>query len=107
MIEVIYYRGQDRVTIRGHAHSGELGRDLICAGCSALVLTLAANVRHLEEQGHVRNTVVRIQSGDAEISCTPRSGCRHTVRLIFQSLCAGFELLANQYKDFICYEVHG
>ena len=49
MIEVIYYREKNRVSISGHAFSGEAGHDLVCAGVSALAYTLAANVGNMEE----------------------------------------------------------
>ena len=44
MILVTYYRSYNRLTVEGHAHSGEPGKDLVCASASILAYTLAANV---------------------------------------------------------------
>ena len=69
MIRVIYYRSYNRLTIEGHAHSGEPGQDLVCAACSALAYTIAANVGRLESQGQVQDVIVQLEPGNAEISC--------------------------------------
>ena len=31
MIHAVYYKKYHRVTVKGHAHSAEKGRDLVCA----------------------------------------------------------------------------
>ncbi len=53
MIKVIYYREYNRLTVEGHAGSGPEGHDLVCASASALALTLAGNVAHMEAIGAV------------------------------------------------------
>ena len=106
MIQVIYYRNYNRVTIQGHAHSGEPGHDLVCAGASTLAYTLAANVGNMERNGLVREVVVRLEPGDAEISCRPRSS-KALVSRLFESVCVGFELLAMENPQYISYEIHG
>lgn len=107
MIKVTYYRRYNRLTIEGHARSGEPGHDLVCAGASTLAYTLAANVANLEAQGHARNVIVRLKPGDAEISCTVRSGAMAIAARIYEAVCVGFEILAKDYPEFISYEIHG
>ena len=107
MIKATYYRRYNRLTIEGHARSGEPGHDLVCAGASTLAYTLAANVANLEAQGHARNVIVRLEPGDAEISCTVRSGAMAIVARIYEAVCVGFEILAKDYPEFISYEIHG
>lgn len=107
MIRVVYHRIYHRVTIEGHAESGEFGRDLICASCSILARTLDENVQGLEKAGIVRVMTAELQSGKAEIMCNPVSRFRSTVTMIFDSICAGFALLARDFPDFISYEVQG
>ena len=106
MIHVTYYRTYSRVTIEGHAHSGEAGHDLVCAGVSALAYTLAANVGNLEANGHVRDVRVSMEPGKAEISCRPRSGTKAVTQRIFEAICVGFEIMARDYGKYICYEIH-
>ena len=43
MIDVTYDRKRLILKVKGHAHSGEAGHDLVCAAASILVYTLAAN----------------------------------------------------------------
>lgn len=105
MIEVIYWKKYCRVKITGHAHSGEPGKDLICAGASTLAVTLATNVRYMAEMGYVMNPIVDLESGDAMIQCTPRCNYRKSVEQVFNSVCVGFDALANQYPEHIRYEV--
>ena len=107
MIQVIYYRNYNRLTIKGHAHSGEPGHDLVCAGVSTLAYTLAANVANMEALDHARNVNVKLEPGDAQISCTVRSGARAIVVRIYEAICVGFEILARDYPQYISYEIHG
>ena len=107
MIEVIYYREHNRLTVKGHAQSNEYGKDLVCAGVSALALTMAANVGNMASKDYVTAYTTRLEPGDAEISCNPRTRYRESVRQVFMSVCVGFEILADQYPDYISYSVRG
>ena len=105
MIQVIYYRGYNRVTVTGHAHSAEPGHDLVCASASMLAYTLAANVANMADAGQVRQPIIKNNEGDTEISCNPRHNLKNTVTLVFDSICIGFELLAHDYPEYISYEI--
>ena len=106
MIKAIYYRQYHRLTIEGHAHSGEPGKDLVCAGASTLAYTLAANVANLYDNGFVRDVIMKLEPGDTEIACKARSS-KVMVGRIFESVCVGFEILAKNYPQYISYEIHG
>ena len=107
MIQVTYHRRYNRVTVTGHAGSGPEGHDLVCSAVSALALTLAGNVQHLQARGIVRDVVTDLTEGKAEIQCTAVSRYRATVEIICQTVCLGFELLATKYPENISYEVMG
>lgn len=107
MIEVIYYQEHNRLTVTGHANSDEYGHDLICAACSALALTLAANVEYLTQGGYATEPVTVLQEGNGEISCRAKRRYRYSVRQTFMSVCIGFEVLERQYPDYISYQVQG
>lgn len=107
MIQVTYHRQHHRLTVVGHAHSGESGHDLVCASVSALVLTLAANVASLVTQGSAGKHNVHVQEGDAEIGCVPTHKMKAVVTLIFDTVCTGFELLQTLYPENISYQVLG
>lgn len=105
MIHVIYHRSYNRVTIQGHANSGDFGHDLVCAGVSALSLTLAANVGNLRDCRMVRQPIVELKPGDAVIEGKPIPRHKATAELVFQTVCVGFEVLASKYPQYISYEI--
>mgnify|MGYP003291862747 CR=1 FL=1 len=105
MIQAIYYRKYNRLTVTGHAGLAEHGHDLVCASASMLAYTLAANVANMANNRQVREPIVRMDEGDTEISCNPRHNLKSSVTLVFDSVCVGFELLARDYPDFVKYEI--
>ena len=105
MVEVTYHRKYNRLTAKGHAYSGEEGHDLICASVSALMLTMAANVHALSRQRSVRDPSLHLAKGDAEVGCKPIRKMGKIVTLMFDTVCAGFQLLADQYPEYISYKV--
>ena len=107
MIEVTYYREHNRLTVTGHARSDEYGKDLICASASILALTLGANVGHMADSGCVTEPIVKIEEGNAEISCVPKARYKASVKQTFMSVCVGFEILASKWPDYISYCVRG
>ena len=107
MIQVIYYRQYNRVTVEGHAGSGPEGHDLVCSAVSALALTLAGNVSHMEAQEAAHGVTINLKEGNAEIQCTPYRKYKDSVAQIYRAICVGFELLATKYPKNISYEVRG
>lgn len=105
MIQATYYRKYHRITIEGHAHSGEPGHDLVCAAVSALAYTMAGNVANMAMNKQVREPVINLDAGKAEVSCSPVSRLKATVTLVFDTVCVGFEMLASNYPDYITYEI--
>lgn len=107
MIEVTYYRDLNRLTIRGHAKSDEYGRDLICAACSTLALTMSANVAYMNAADCIEDPVTILEEGNAEISCKAKEQFQDSVKQVFMSVCVGFEILATEYPNYISYRVCG
>lgn len=107
MIQVTYHRKYHKLTIEGHAHSGEAGHDLVCASASILAYTLAASVANMSAAKQIREPVIRLDPGDAEISCKTIRRFEAPVTLIFDTICGGYELLARDYPENIHYEVRG
>ena len=105
MIQAVYYRKYNRLTMEGHARSGEPGHDLVCASASILAYTLAANVGNMADNGQVRAPVMALNPGSAEVSCNPINRYKATVTLAFDAVCTGFELLAHSYPENISYEI--
>ena len=107
MITVVYHRDRNRVSVEGHAQSGEVGHDLVCASASILCYTLASFVENMESSKQVRYPTLELKEGDALISCDPPNRYKGSVTLVYDSICAGFELLARDYPENISYEIRG
>ena len=107
MIEAVYNRKYNRLTVKGHAYSGEPGHDLVCSAASMLAYTLAVNVAGLSDKGQATEPMIKLEPGDTEIACRPRARSKSTVALVFNSVCVGFEILAHDYPENISYEVRG
>lgn len=87
--------------------SDEAGKDLVCASASILAHTLAENVANMAVNEQVRQPVLKMESGKCEIGCQASHKYRAVVTLVFDTVCAGFELLAVQYPAYIHYEIRG
>ena len=107
MIRIVYHRKYHRLTVDGHAQSGEPGHDLVCAAVSALAYTLGASIVNMDATGQVRDAVTRFESGHAELTCRAPHRLQATVTLVFDTVCVGFELLAGKYPQNVAYEIFG
>lgn len=105
MIRAVYHREQNKIVIEGHAYSGEPGHDLICASASMLVYTLAASVESMEKHGHISSAVIDLKEGSGVVGCEAYEQFKSAITLIFDSICAGYELLAANYPKNVSYEI--
>jgi uncharacterized protein YsxB (DUF464 family) len=105
MIKIIYDRTKPEVKIEGHVGSGLKGRDLD-ASASILAYTLASLVDSMDKGVQVRDVTVELdEEKGVLISCEPAEDYIHSVRLMFDTICAGFDLLAQEYPDNVSYEL--
>ena len=79
----------------------------MCASASILAYTLAASVANMSAEKQIREPVIRLDPGGAEISCKTIRRFDAPVTLIFDTICGGYELLARDYPENIYYEVRG
>lgn len=107
MVNITYHRDISRVTIVGHANSGEVGKDIVCASVSMLAQTLAAFVENMKEAKQTRYPTINIKEGDAIIDARPQSRHKDAVKLVFDVICGGFEMLSQQYPDNVSYVIRG
>lgn len=91
--------------MQGHAGSGEVGHDLVCASASILVYTLASFAKNTHKARQVKKLKIRLDEGDAEVSFKAKPRFRVALTLVCDAICAGFELLARNYPENISYEI--
>lgn len=105
MIKVVYERSQNKLTVEGHAYAGEPGHDLICASASILVYTLASFAKNTHKARQNKKLVIKLEEGHAEVSFKAKPRFKVALTLVFDAICAGFELLARNYPENISYEI--
>lgn len=104
MVIIEYFPEDYRLRARGHAGSGDPGRDLVCAGVSALVLTLRENLLELQKTGGVTLRVLAAELGAAQFWCEPAQGKEERLRLVFETVVTGFDLLERLFGDYVTVE---
>lgn len=105
MIKAVYERSKNRLTVEGHAYAGEPGHDLICASASILVYTLASFAKNTHKARQNKKLVIKLEEGHAEVSFKAKPRFKVALTLVFDAICAGFELLARNYPENISYEI--
>lgn len=98
MTKVQYDEENFSLTIDGHAGSAPKGEDLVCAAVSMLAFTLEAAVKD-----HMETLLPSVYHADGKIviRCTPAPRHKKTCRTIFRTIFAGFELLGQQYPEYV------
>ena len=102
MITAKFYDGNCiRLTVQGHG-GGEYGTDIVCAGVSTLVTTLANWAMLLyEDKNLLAKPVIRLEPGDAIIEVLPRPQLWAMVRSYFGFVLVGLDGIAAVRPDAI------
>ena len=86
----------------GHAGYAEEGRDIVCAGVSALCCTLGQQLLEFEQLGLLEEEpVVILKPGKIRLSCQPKRKARVRTECLFRAMVNGLEMLAESYPDYI------
>lgn len=105
MIRVIFRVRPDggcSLAFRGHAGAGPYGADLVCAGVSALAITAAKGAQRLFDRGDLlRRPRVDVRSGRITVIAVPKEPGRVRLRQMFDTVCAGVEVLAQLYPEYV------
>ncbi|MBR5290398.1 MAG: ribosomal-processing cysteine protease Prp [Erysipelotrichaceae bacterium] len=92
MIEIT--RCNDSITIKGHAGYAEHGKDIVCAGVSALAQTMISSLLQLTND----NIEYHISSGNIEIKHWNLS---EAAQLLIDSFFIGVKMMADTYLNHI------
>lgn len=104
--EVKEHTRQICLYIKGHADSGEYGKDLICSSVSILTYTLAQNVQI--KSSLLESSQIELREGEASICCTSQSlDGLSAVKVIFDVIVTGIGLLADDYPEYVHLDVFG
>lgn len=97
MIEVT--RKENGITVKGHAHYAEPGKDIVCAGVSTLVQTLVVSLSEMTTD----DIRYDIQPGMVEIKYGTLS---EAAQLLVKPFFVGIDLIADTYPDFVRVSKH-
>lgn len=89
------------LVVLGHANYAEYGKDIVCAGVSAIVQAL---IGWCEENYETVNCIsIDTQAGEVIISCDGGE----TVAAVFKMATIGLEQLAYSYPDHVQIDIIG
>lgn len=101
MISIAYScleRGEHIITVNGHAEYAPPGQDIVCAGVSALVYAAAAALEQ-------RAVHFIFQDDESGLTLHARASEENAdfVDGVFSTASAGFDLIAEQYPDYVTF----
>lgn len=79
----------------GHAHYAEKGKDIVCAGISALCAALLRRIRELEGKGHTQIKECVLSDGCFILRFTLTEKAEDCLRTVM----CGFEFIAGAYPE--------
>lgn len=85
-------RYADRITLEGHAEYAEHGKDIVCAGVSALIQTLIQSIQELTED----KISYSMSPGMVDIKFWCLSD---PARALVDAFFIGVEMIANKYPS--------
>ena len=104
MTRVCYDRSDLSLSMEGHAGAEGKGNDLVCAALSALMMTLE---RRMEETAERTLPVVSRAPGHFAIRCTPGIEDEALCRESFDTVAAGFAMLAENRPEYVSLTLTG
>ncbi len=87
----------------GHAGAGEKGKDVVCAGVSALVIALTERLSELECEKLIHVESFHIADGEISLEVSWRDGFGRAAALgAFETIRAGASRIAELYPENVC-----
>lgn len=101
----ITYKGKGKkhkLSIVGHAESGDQGKDLVCCAVSTLFYTLAQSLLSASDMGMLTKAPTIVdENGNGTISCVANGRFEPNVSLIWWTMVNGIMLLERNYPKNI------
>ena len=101
MTAVTYSPKEHRITLDGHAGYAESGKDIVCAGISALLFAVPATLRKKDIKYFLD---LNEPEGFVSIKAYPEKKERHECEVILDTVAMGLKLLADHYPENVTYK---
>ena len=89
------------LTVLGHANYDEYGKDIVCAGVSALVQALIGWL----EENHYKANCISVDPKDGEVIISCEGG--EDIAAVFNMTSIGLEQIANCYPNHVQINIIG
>lgn len=106
MINIKFNPKTFTLDITGHAEHGKKGEDIVCSAISILFYTLAESL-HNSKHMMAEDIVFSDEDGNGHLSCKPKAEYEANVSLIYWTILTGFELVSENYKKNVKFQVVG
>ena len=100
MIKARMYWSRMRIEISGHAGYEEKGRDIVCAGVSALAYALAAALEEAKKRGRTA-AEMKESEGEIQIWADPEMGSLNEIKAYFRMCVKGIRLMQEEYPKHV------
>lgn len=99
MIQITYEPRYHSLRVRGHAGQAPKGQDIVCAGVSSLVVTLAKYVAQ-----HCERPMVDLSGGDTFISGVTFTDSAEATA-VYAAVVSGLQEIANTYPEYVAVKI--
>ena len=90
------------LTVKGHAGQADVGQDIVCASASILAYMVAQVVKTMHDEGKLKKKPnIRLESGDAVITCKPTKQFYAEALHTFSVAQVGYDLLHHNYPQYV------
>lgn len=104
MIKITYSPSRMRITAEGHAGYAEYGKDIVCAGVSALIQSLHPA---LLERGIIHTVHTTKEPNRMEVKAEPECEQRYPCIVAFETVLAGLKEITGAYPEYVSIKVEG
>lgn len=106
MINITFKPETLEMEIKGHAGQDEKGKDIVCSAISTLFYTLAKSVADSKSM-LTKNPIIKHKDGNGYLQCKPKKEFAGNIARSYWTILTGFEMIADEYKDFVSLHIVG
>ena len=99
MINVRYIPEEYSLEVSGHAGYAEAGKDIVCAGASALTMALMQSAFANDDMN--ASYYIDNVNADIMVQCDPLEDARERCSQMFEIIMNGFRALCTDYPEYI------